>query len=186
MRELSRLLHRDPLFPAPRRRPPSPTPAKAAGGFLAGLSHPVFGPDHVVAMVAVGLWGAFLGAPGDLDAADRVPAGDGVRRRARHPRRAAARGRDRHRVLGNRARPDGRARGAPAALGRRRAGRRLRDLPRLRARQGIAGRRERGRVLGRLRDRDRSAASHRHRVRTADALARGPACGARGRGARSR
>src|ERR1700754_1182013 len=34
-----------------------------AGGFLAGLVHPVLGPDHVVAMVAVGLWGAFLGAP---------------------------------------------------------------------------------------------------------------------------
>jgi len=36
---------------------------EGTGGFLAGLSHPVFGPDHVVAMVAVGLWGAFLGAP---------------------------------------------------------------------------------------------------------------------------
>jgi urease accessory protein len=34
-----------------------------AGGFLGGFSHPLFGPDHVVAMVAVGLWGAFLGAP---------------------------------------------------------------------------------------------------------------------------
>jgi len=34
-----------------------------AGGFLSGLAHPLFGPDHVVAMVAVGLWGAFLGAP---------------------------------------------------------------------------------------------------------------------------
>ena len=33
------------------------------GGFMGGLSHPVFGPDHVAAMVAVGLWGAFLGAP---------------------------------------------------------------------------------------------------------------------------
>jgi urease accessory protein len=32
-------------------------------GFLSGFSHPLFGPDHVVAMVAVGLWGAFLGAP---------------------------------------------------------------------------------------------------------------------------
>jgi urease accessory protein len=32
-------------------------------GLLAGLAHPVFGPDHVIAMVAVGLWGAFLGAP---------------------------------------------------------------------------------------------------------------------------
>lgn len=36
---------------------------EGAGGFVAGLAHPVFGPDHVVAMVAVGLWGAFLGAP---------------------------------------------------------------------------------------------------------------------------
>ena len=33
------------------------------GGFLAGVAHPVFGPDHVVAMVAVGIWGAQLGAP---------------------------------------------------------------------------------------------------------------------------
>ena len=30
---------------------------------MGGLSHPLFGPDHVAAMVAVGLWGAFLGAP---------------------------------------------------------------------------------------------------------------------------
>ena len=34
-----------------------------AGGFADGLAHPVFGSDHVAAMVAVGLWGAFLGAP---------------------------------------------------------------------------------------------------------------------------
>jgi urease accessory protein len=33
------------------------------GGFAGGLSHPLFGPDHVAAMVAVGLWGAFLGPP---------------------------------------------------------------------------------------------------------------------------
>src|SRR5215207_6718288 len=33
------------------------------GGFVGGFAHPVFGPDHVVAMVAVGIWGAFLGAP---------------------------------------------------------------------------------------------------------------------------
>ncbi len=35
----------------------------SVGGFLSGLAHPVFGWDHVVAMVAVGLWGAFLGRP---------------------------------------------------------------------------------------------------------------------------
>jgi urease accessory protein len=34
-----------------------------AAGFLTGLSHPVSGLDHVLAMVAVGLWGAQLGAP---------------------------------------------------------------------------------------------------------------------------
>lgn len=33
------------------------------GGFLSGLTHPIYGWDHVVAMVAVGLWGAFLGKP---------------------------------------------------------------------------------------------------------------------------
>lgn len=33
------------------------------GGFLSGLSHPVSGLDHVVAMIAVGLWGAQLGMP---------------------------------------------------------------------------------------------------------------------------
>jgi urease accessory protein len=33
------------------------------GGFLSGFTHPIYGWDHVVAMVAVGLWGAFLGAP---------------------------------------------------------------------------------------------------------------------------
>jgi urease accessory protein len=33
------------------------------GGFVGGLMHPVLGPDHVAAMVAVGLWGAFLGPP---------------------------------------------------------------------------------------------------------------------------
>jgi len=33
------------------------------GGFSSGFTHPLFGWDHVVAMVAVGLWGAFLGQP---------------------------------------------------------------------------------------------------------------------------
>lgn len=35
----------------------------AVGGFVTGFLHPIFGWDHVIAMVAVGLWGAFLGAP---------------------------------------------------------------------------------------------------------------------------
>lgn len=37
--------------------------AAQAGGFLSGLLHPVLGPDHLLAMVAVGLWGAILGRP---------------------------------------------------------------------------------------------------------------------------
>ncbi len=34
-----------------------------AGGFVTGLVHPISGFDHVLAMVAVGLWGAQLGSP---------------------------------------------------------------------------------------------------------------------------
>lgn len=34
-----------------------------AGGFVAGFLHPLSGPDHLLAMVSVGLWGAFLGRP---------------------------------------------------------------------------------------------------------------------------
>src|SRR5262252_10564678 len=44
-----------------------PTLAHSENGvaidFWGGFTHPIFGPDHVIAMVAVGLWGAFLGAP---------------------------------------------------------------------------------------------------------------------------
>jgi urease accessory protein len=34
-----------------------------AGGLASGLLHPLTGADHMLAMVAVGLWGAVLGAP---------------------------------------------------------------------------------------------------------------------------
>lgn len=34
-----------------------------AGGFVSGFLHPLTGPDHMLAMVSVGLWGAFLGRP---------------------------------------------------------------------------------------------------------------------------
>ena len=33
------------------------------GGFISGFMHPLTGLDHIVAMVAVGLWGVFLGKP---------------------------------------------------------------------------------------------------------------------------
>jgi urease accessory protein len=35
----------------------------STGGFVSGLSHPIGGWDHILAMVAVGLWGAQLGRP---------------------------------------------------------------------------------------------------------------------------
>lgn len=37
--------------------------AHGGGGFSSGFLHPLNGLDHVAAMVAVGLWGAYLGAP---------------------------------------------------------------------------------------------------------------------------
>ncbi|MBU3030696.1 HupE/UreJ family protein [Paracoccus marinaquae] len=35
----------------------------AGGGLISGFVHPLLGADHVMAMVAVGLWGVFLGRP---------------------------------------------------------------------------------------------------------------------------
>jgi len=35
----------------------------SADGFVSGLAHPVGGLDHILAMIAVGLWGAQLGKP---------------------------------------------------------------------------------------------------------------------------
>ena len=37
--------------------------ATLQGGFISGFMHPLTGLDHIVAMVAVGLWGVFLGKP---------------------------------------------------------------------------------------------------------------------------
>src|SRR5881628_2386903 len=46
---------------------PAPALAHVRGGeaigLVSGLQHPVSGLDHVLAMIAVGLWGAQLGAP---------------------------------------------------------------------------------------------------------------------------
>ncbi len=40
------------------------TEAGVTGGLLSGFLHPLTGLDHLVAMIAVGLWGAQLGKPG--------------------------------------------------------------------------------------------------------------------------
>ncbi len=37
--------------------------AGIVGGFKSGFMHPLLGVDHILAMVAVGIWGAFLGRP---------------------------------------------------------------------------------------------------------------------------
>lgn len=39
------------------------TGGSALGGFASGFLHPLGGADHVLAMLAVGMWGAQLGAP---------------------------------------------------------------------------------------------------------------------------
>ncbi len=44
-----------------------------SGSFAAGLSHPLFGLDHVLAMVAVGVWAALLAAQGRRAALFLVP-----------------------------------------------------------------------------------------------------------------
>jgi urease accessory protein len=43
------------------------------GSFMAGVSHPLFGADHILAMVAVGLWAALLGKGSDRRALWLVP-----------------------------------------------------------------------------------------------------------------
>jgi urease accessory protein len=49
------MLRAQPAFAHPQKG--------AAVGFVTGFLHPISGLDHVLAMVAVGLWGAQLGAP---------------------------------------------------------------------------------------------------------------------------
>lgn len=44
------------------------------GSFIAGVSHPLFGADHILAMVAVGLWAALLAHGKDRRALWLVPA----------------------------------------------------------------------------------------------------------------
>ena len=46
-----------------------------AAGFVSGLTHPISGLDHVLAMVAVGFWGAQLGAPAPPDLCPRAAGG---------------------------------------------------------------------------------------------------------------
>ena len=166
-------------------RAPSPLlaheQAGQAQGFLTGFLHPLSGLDHVLAMIAVGLWGAQLGPPalwllpvtfpmvmalGGFLGLMGVPLpgveigialsalllGSMVAREAKPPL-----------VVG----------GA--------AGRLLRDLSRPRPRHRAAGRPERAGVQHRLRRRDRAAPRRRHRDRRGPPMAGGTHRAARGR-----
>ena len=154
------------------------------GGLVAGIEHPIFGLDHVIAMVAVGMWGAQLGPPaiwvlpvtfplvmafGGVLGAIGVPIpgieigiaisavvlGGMVAFAARPPLWVAAS-----------------------------TGRDLRDLSRLRARRGVAGIGQRHRLLGRLRSRYRLAPRARHPHRRDPSLAGRSAGAARRRRSR--
>ncbi|MDX6805914.1 HupE/UreJ family protein [Terrihabitans rhizophilus] len=56
--QLALMLAAIPLAPAFAH-----TGTGVAGGLTSGFLHPLTGPDHLVAMIAVGLWGAQLGKP---------------------------------------------------------------------------------------------------------------------------
>ncbi len=92
------------------------------GSFMAGVSHPLFGLDHILAMVAVGLWAALLAQGEDRRALWLVPAGlrrhDVPRLRRSACRPAAALRRAGHPRLGRRHRPArrGRRSSVPAGL----------------------------------------------------------------------
>jgi urease accessory protein len=112
----------------------------AAGGFGTGFLHPILGWDHVAAMVAVGLWGAFLGAPAIWVLPVAFPLVMALGGALGVMGVPFAGGRDRHRRLGHRHRRRRRPGRAPADLGRRRHRRLLRDLPRPRPRHRDAPR----------------------------------------------
>ena len=105
-------------------------------GLIAGVEHPIFGFDHVVAMVAVGIWGAVLGPPAIWVLPVTFPlvmAFGGVLGRLGVPIPGVEIGIAASAiVLGSMV--HGRIRRASAAVDRRGVGRRFCDLPRLRTR----------------------------------------------------
>lgn len=65
-RNMCRLLLALSLFVAAVHLPDAAfahTEGEAVSGFFSGLSHPISGWDHILAMIAVGIWGALLGPP---------------------------------------------------------------------------------------------------------------------------
>jgi hypothetical protein len=135
-------------------------PGHAPASFASGFAHPLGGLDHLLAMLAVGLYAARQAGRCTPAAAHRLRAGDARRRRPRRARPRPARGRGRHFRLGAGAGPAGRVRRPPAAGGEPAPGRRLRALPRPRPPRRD-GRRHAARLQPRLRTRDRGPARGR-------------------------
>ena len=79
-------------------------------GFTEGLLHPFSGLDHVLAMVAVGLWASQLGGRALWLLPLTFPVVMAAGAALGFERRGAAVGRDRHRGVGARARRGGRVR----------------------------------------------------------------------------
>ena len=96
--------------------------------FVGGFTHPIFGPDHVVAMVAVGLWGAFLGVPAIWLLPVVFPLVMAIAGRTRRSGHAAAWCRNRDSAVSDRSWGHGGVRGKATAMGRSGPGRSLRRL----------------------------------------------------------
>ena len=149
---------------------PGPYRDRRAGGFAHGFAHPLGGLDHVLAMVAVGLFAAHLGGRALVAGAAVVRLDDGCRRRFRNGGdRAAALSRSGSACpsssSGSRS-----PFGCTPDRGRDGAGRLFALFPRPRARRRDAGIGLGSRIRGRFRAGDRAAARARDRDR-ASALA---------------
>ena len=155
--------------------------AGAVGGFSERVHPSDLRWDHVVAMVAVGLWGAFLGAPAIwlLPVVFPLVMAAAARSASRRAVPAVETGIAASAVcLACWSRS-----GPAAALARRARGRRFRHLPWPCPRHRAARGGQSADLRDRLRDRDRASASARHRVRAAGAVAGGPVAVRAGGGA---
>ena len=136
-------------------------------GIADGIAHPFSGLDHILAMVAVGLWASQLGRPAWWLLPAHVSHRDGARRGARVCRRDAALDRNRYRRVGAGAGRGDRVCRDPIGRRQRCAGRGVRRGSRLCARRGTAGRNLTARLRARLRRRDPRAACNRPQRRDA-------------------
>ena len=132
-----------------RRAPAFAHPGHATDGMVAGFAHPLFGLDHILAMLAVGIFAAQKGGVWRFAVPASFMIAMAARRVARHRRNRIPDDRNRDRVLGRDLRPRHRLRRSRARHRGRRAGGRVRAVPWRRAWR----RNRRGRELPALRDR---------------------------------